>query len=45
MLSLTDTVIEQHHRKMEKSRTKTHIHPESLRWNPPQWTREQLKFG
>lgn len=46
VLAVSDTVVQQHERKMEKSRTKTHIHPGSLRWTPPVYTRDQVRhFG
>ncbi|CEH15372.1 histone acetyltransferase [Ceraceosorus bombacis] len=42
-LVLNDTVLQQHEKQMKKKRRR--IVPEKLYWEPPKFTREQLRFG
>jgi histone acetyltransferase HTATIP len=43
MICLNNAVLEKHQRAVAKRRRR--IHPELLRWKPPVFTREQLRFG
>jgi histone acetyltransferase HTATIP len=43
MICLNSAVLEKHQKSVAKRRRR--IHPELLRWKPPVFTREQLRFG
>lgn len=43
IICLNNAVLEKHQKKMAKRRRR--IHPECLRWKPPVFTRDQLRFG
>ncbi|GAW04248.1 DEAD-domain-containing protein [Lentinula edodes] len=43
LIVLNDTVLERHEKLRKKNRRR--IHPENLRWKPPVFTRDQLRFG
>ncbi|EIN11748.1 hypothetical protein PUNSTDRAFT_131903 [Punctularia strigosozonata HHB-11173 SS5] len=43
VISLSDAVLERHKKAREKKRRR--INPDKLIWRPPQFTREQLRFG
>lgn len=43
MICLNNAVLEKHQKSMAKRRRR--IHPEFLKWKPPVFTREQLRFG
>jgi len=43
MICLNNTVLEKHQKAMAKRRRR--IHSEHLKWKPPVFTREQLRFG
>ncbi|KXN91020.1 Histone acetyltransferase ESA1 [Leucoagaricus sp. SymC.cos] len=43
MICLNNAVLEKHQKAMAKRRRR--IHPEHLKWRPPVFTREQLRFG
>ncbi|KAE9404062.1 histone acetyltransferase [Gymnopus androsaceus JB14] len=43
LIVLNNAVIERHEKLRKKNRRR--IHPENLRWKPPVFTRDQLRFG
>lgn len=43
IICLSESVIERHEKTMAKKRRR--IHKECLKWKPPTFTRDQLRFG
>ena len=43
VISIPDAVQEKYKKAVEKKKRK--IHPECLKWKPPVFTRDQLRFG
>ncbi|KAK1233168.1 Histone acetyltransferase [Marasmius sp. AFHP31] len=43
LIVLNNSVLERHEKVRKKNRRR--IHPENLRWKPPVFTRDQLRFG
>lgn len=43
IICLNNAVLDKHHKTKAKKRSR--IHPECLKWKPPVFTRDQLRFG